>query len=105
MTVTELLHRISSHELTEWEAFAELEPFGSEREMFGHAITASTVFNRLRGVDQKPLPAERFMPVLRYDEIPEEKEQTVEEQTVEEQIGIIEMVNISADGKDLRKHK
>ena len=81
-------------------AFAELEPFGSEQEMLGHAITASTVSNRLRGADEKPLAVKEFMPPLRYDEKPEEKEQTIEEQ-----IGIIEMVNISAGGKDLRKHK
>ena len=81
-------------------AFAELEPFGYETDMLGHAITSATISNRLRGADEKPREIEDFMPVLKYDEKPEEKEQTIEEQ-----ISIVDMVNIGAGGKDLRNRK
>ena len=93
------LKRISSHELSEWMAFAELEPFGYEVDMLGHAITATTISNRLSGTDEKPRKIKDFMPVLRYDE-PED-----EGQTVEEQINIVDIINVGIGGKDLRKHK
>ena len=80
-------------------AFAELEPFGYEVDMLGHAITSATIANRLRNPDDKAQKIKDFMPVLRYDE-PEE-----EGQTVEEQINIVDIINVGIGGKDLRKHK
>ena len=80
-------------------AFAELEPFGYETEMLGHAITSATISNRLRGEDDKVSEIKDFMPVLKYDE------QAEEEQTVEQQIDVVELVNLSIGGKDLRKRK
>lgn len=93
------LARISSHELSEWMAFSELEPFGYEIDMLGHAITSATISNRLRGSEDKVNKVQDFMPILKYDEHEEEG------QTVEEQINIVDIINVGAGGKDLRKHK
>lgn len=48
MTVRELLARVDSHELSEWRAFYGLEPFGSEADLFGHAMNAAHVINSNR---------------------------------------------------------
>ena len=98
MTVAELLNRISNRELVEWMAFEQLEPFGYEQEMLGHAITAATIANVNRGKDQKPYKVEDFMPRLKYAE--EEKEKTVEDD-----IAVIEMINTTFGGIDKRKPK
>lgn len=45
MTVRELLTRIDSRELTEWMAFFELEPWGSEIEDHRFGVVASTIAN------------------------------------------------------------
>jgi len=77
-------------------AFSELEPFGYEQEMLGSAIVASTVANRLRVENEEAQTISDFMPKLKHE---------TEEQDIDHQISIIEMANIGAGGKDLRKHK
>jgi len=95
MTVSELLGRISSRELTEWMAFSQLEPFGSEAGFLGHAVTASTVANVNRAKGQKEFTPTDFMP-----EFGEKKAQSVEEM-----IQIAQTMTIGMGGKDLRKDK
>ncbi len=79
MTVGELLERISSRELSEWMVFYTLEPFGSQADYLGHAITASTIANLMRDPrKQKAMKPEDFMP--KFDEaIKERKEKSPEE--------------------------
>lgn len=64
MTVSEMLSRMSSHELAEWMAFYELEPWGVETDMLGHAITSTVIANVNRNPDKRPAPykASDFMP-------------------------------------------
>ena len=99
MTVAELLSRISNKELMEWQAFEQLEPFGYEIEMLGHAQTACTISNRLRNPEEEPKKIWDFMPKLENDI--EEKP----EQTVEDTVTAVKLLNITFGGKDLRKPK
>ena len=95
MTVAELLSRISSSELTEWIEQYNVEPFGMQIDMLGHAITSSTVANANRKKGSKQYEPSDFMPAF-------EKE---EEQTVDQQINFAEMYTIAMGGKDLRGEK
>jgi len=61
-TVEELLARISSRELAEWMAYAELEPFGEERADLRAGIVASTIANVNRGKNRKAYKAVDFVP-------------------------------------------
>jgi len=91
MTVGELLERISSRELTEWMAYAQVAPFGENIPYIGHAITASTIANVNRG-KHKPYDYTDFMPTF------EKKEQTVEEM-----IQFAAMMTVGLGGKDMRE--
>jgi len=62
MTVGDLLHRMSSRELTEWMAYYALEPFGEERGDMRAGIVASTLYNVHRGPKSKAASPEDFMP-------------------------------------------
>ncbi|MFA5161866.1 MAG: DUF4035 domain-containing protein [Elusimicrobiales bacterium] len=62
MTVSELLSRVSSRELTEWQTYYELEPFGEDRADLRAGIVASTVANVSRKSGTKPYKAQDFMP-------------------------------------------
>jgi hypothetical protein len=64
MTHEDLLSRISSRELAEWQAFSLLEPFGERRADLRAAIIASTIANANRDKDKKPEPftPHDFMP-------------------------------------------
>jgi len=73
-------------------AFSALEPFGSDADNLGHAITASTVANVNRGKNQKVYSVEDFMPKF-------EKQN----QTTEEMIQIASMFTTGMGGLDLRK--
>jgi len=86
-----MLERISSRELTGWIAFSQLEPFGSEMESLGHAITASTVANVNRGKGQKPYKVEEFMPKFEN-----------EPQSVDQMVQIAAMMTAGLGGQDLR---
>ena len=90
-TVSELLTRVSSHELTEWMAFSTLEPFGVDAENLGHAITASTIANVNRGKNQQPYKVTDFMPKF-------EKQ----EQSTDQMIQLAEMFTAGMGGQDLR---
>jgi len=87
-----MLSRMSSKELMEWIAFFTLEPFGSEIDFMGHAITASTVANVNRPKGRKAYKPDDFMPKF------EKKEQTVDEM-----IQIAQAMTIAMGGEDKRK--
>ena len=95
MTVAELLKRVSSREISEWMAFSQLEPFGSEAGYIGHAITASTIANVNRKKSQKAFDVNDFMP----------KFGPKEEQSVEEMIQLAHTITLGMGGKDLRGDK
>jgi len=82
---------MSSLELTEWMLFSQLEPFGSEVNFMGHAITASTIANVNRGKGDKPYNVSDFMPKFE-----------AHEQTVDEMLQIAQMMTVGLGGKDLR---
>jgi hypothetical protein len=75
-TVRELLARVDSHELTEWMAFHNLDPWGEYRADLRAGIVASTVanVNTVRGRKFKPSD---FM--VDYLKRPEPEPKTVEE--------------------------
>lgn len=76
-------------------AFSQLEPFGSEANFIGHAITSATVANVHRGKGQRAFNVTDFMPTLGKKE----------KQTVEEMLQIAQMYTIGLGGRDLRGEK
>lgn len=71
-TVDELLGRISARELSEWMAYAQVEPFGEKRADLRAGIVASTMANIHRGKRQAFKPDD-FMPEFeRTEQAPEE---------------------------------
>lgn len=86
-----MLDRISSRELTQWAIYYQMEPFGSEVDLLGHAITSATVANAHREKGSKVFKPSDFMP--KFDR---------KAQTVEEQMQFAAMMTIALGGKDLR---
>ncbi len=66
-TVAELLDRISTHELDEWLAYYQLEPWGEERADLRAGIVASTIanFRPFRKRKSKSFKPKHFMPTFR----------------------------------------
>ena len=60
-----MLSEMSSSLFSEWMAFAQLEPFGFRSDMYGHAITASTIANVNRRKGKKPFSPNDFIPTER----------------------------------------
>ena len=58
---------MNSRELTEWMAYAKLEPFGDLRADLRAGIVASTVANAQRGRKRRPLKPEDFMPYAKAE--------------------------------------
>lgn len=77
-------------ELTEWTAYYNLEPFGTDIHLLGHAITSSVVANVNRSKNSKTYEPEDFMPKF--------KQQT--EQTVDDMILTARMYVEAFDGED-----
>jgi hypothetical protein len=75
MPVSELLARISSQELTEWMAYYELDPFGSERDDLRSGIVSAVIANVHRDPKKrsKPFEAADFMPYLEKPELSQEQ--------------------------------
>lgn len=65
MTVGELGRRMSSHELTEWMAFYELEPFGDEWRQTASITSLMANVNRDTKKRTQPYEIEDFMPIDR----------------------------------------
>jgi len=95
MTVRELLARISSRELTEWQAYYNIEPFGAVRADTHAAIIASTVANTARDVKRKPKP---FTPAEFMPNFGREKPQSAQKL-----LRIAEMLNAALGGRDERE--
>ncbi len=87
MTVRELLARIDSRELSEWNAFFELEPWGCEMEDWRTGLVASTIANVNRDPkkQRKPFEPDDFMPQRKRERKP------VPLQSPEEQRQILDM--------------
>jgi flagellar basal body rod protein FlgC len=84
-TVEELLDRISSRELSEWMAFYQVEPWGTEPADMRAGIVASTIANVNRDPkkQRKPYHPSDFVVTWGAREKPE--------QTAEDQLRIIQM--------------
>jgi hypothetical protein len=65
MTRQELLARMTSAELSEWQALYQLEPFGDLRADLRAGIVAATVANVNRAKGTSPAKPSQFMPLLR----------------------------------------
>ncbi len=66
-TVRQLLAEIDSAELTEWMAYAQLEPFGSKIDNFRSGMICATVANyagKVRGDKAPAAMPDDFMPAL-----------------------------------------
>lgn len=111
------LSRISSRELTEWQAYYNLEPWGEERADLRSAIVASTVANTgLIFVDRKhrrrQYKVDDFMPDFGAREdgggevlVAMDPEIDKAEENWRRQLALVEQLNVAFGGKDLRvKH-
>jgi hypothetical protein len=78
MTVSDLLTRITSRELTEWQEYAKIEPFGEERADIRAAEICMVIANANRGKDQKALSLNDFL--LRFGDEPKAEPKSAEEQ-------------------------
>ena len=92
MPRAEMLARMSSAEITEWIAFASIEPFGAETQYIGHAITASTVANANRGKGQRVHKVNEFLPKF-------EKQS----QSVDQMLQVAQMMTVAMGGVDARE--
>jgi len=73
MTVAEMLARMSSRELSEWQAYDRLEPVGEWRGDWRAAMLASTFVNMWRSRDDEPARPDDFMPfVPKPEAVPQE---------------------------------
>ena len=77
--MAELLERVSSRELSEWQAFDRLEPVGETRLVYQLALLAAMMGNALRGKGEKARGVEEF--VLRFGEQGEERQEMTAEQS------------------------
>jgi hypothetical protein len=94
MTVSELLSKTTSRELAEWMAFYQVEPWGTEVDLYGAAMIDATLHNIYGKKGTKPVSANDRMPKFgsarRY------------QQTTQEQLHQVEMLNKIFGGEDLR---
>lgn len=89
-----MLSRMSSGELTEWQAYYALEPFGPDMAYVGSAITSSTLANIYRKRGSKAYTPVDFMP--KFEKV---------EQTLEEQLQWAAMFTTALGGQDLRSEE
>lgn len=93
MPVGELLHRISSRELTEWMLFMQIEPFGGKAEYIGSAIVAATVANSSRTKQSQPVfNISDFLPDF----------EGAKEQTQEQMLQFAQTMTLAMGGIDKR---
>lgn len=62
MSVAQAQQQVSSREFAEWMAYNRIEPFGYERTDLGHAITAATVANSVKGKKGRTAKIIDFLP-------------------------------------------
>jgi len=92
MTVAELLQRVSSRELTEWMMYYQMEPFGTDVDMYGHAMTTSTLLNVYRDPKKHPDPIQPRDVMPHWDQT----------DIVERQIQQVRQFNAMLGGKEIR---
>lgn len=91
-----MLERIPSRLLTEWLAYAQVEPFGEERADLRAGIVAATVANVNRAKGTPAAKPTDFMP--QFDAVePEGPDPDL-------LLHKIELLNAAFGGRDLRKH-
>jgi len=88
-----MLASMSSRSLSEWMAFAQLEPFGDEWRQTG--LITSLIAETHRDPDQR---SESFTP----EDFMPKYESTVEQMDWQAQLMLVEMMNAAFGGKDLR---
>jgi len=88
-----MLASISSRSLSEWIAYAKLEPFGDEWRQTG--LIASVIAETHRDADQRsqPFTPEDFMPKYESAEEPMDWQ---------DQLMLVEMMNAAFGGQDMR---
>ena len=79
--MADLGQRLSSAELTEWQAFYLLEPWGTQPAALNTAIVAATLANVNRGKHSQPYSPTDFMP--RYGVPKPQHEPTAEERSAQ----------------------
>lgn len=94
MTVSELLTRIDSAELTEWQAYYGLEPWGEEIASYRAGVIAAQIYNCAGKVTKKALSPADFMPRQKH-----------RLDSPETQLRKIEKITRLMGGRDLRKKK
>jgi len=85
MTVRELLQRIDSRELTEWQIYFGMEPWGTEVDDWRAGMVASTIANVNRD------PKKQKKPFEPKDFMPERVKEPAPEQSPEEQQRVLGM--------------
>lgn len=90
-----MLASIPSRLLSEWMAFAELEPFGDERADLRAGIVASTIVNVNRAQGTPPVKPADFMPKFEEQVEPAGPDW-------ETLLQKVEMLNAAYGGQDLR---
>jgi hypothetical protein len=100
MPVGELLSRMSSRELTEWEAFTRVEPIGEEREDIRIAILSALIANTSRDIKKKPDP---FSPVDFIIDYWEPVKPVKQEPNWKANLMMAELITIALGGTDNRK--
>lgn len=95
MTVSELLNRISSRELAEWQAYDQIDPIGEARADLRAGIVASTVANVNRD------PKKRTRPYKPADFMPD-FDKAEREPDWQRMLQQAMMINAAYGGKDMR---
>lgn len=67
--------RLTSGELSEWLAYYSLEPFGQDRQDFGHAQTAAAIINAFKGKGPRVKAAD-LMPRFERSRSPAKRQQS-----------------------------
>ncbi|MEU7617184.1 hypothetical protein AB0B27_13970 [Micromonospora rifamycinica] len=96
MTVAEMLTRITSRELTEWQVYEQLYgPLGGDRADHLAALIANTVANANRR-RRRPYPFDDFLMTWGAGRR--------REQSVDEMLATVQVINKALGGSDLRGH-
>lgn len=78
--------------MTEWIAFAKIEPFGGDADYLGSAIVAQTVANVNRDKSQRAYKVQEFLP--KFDDKPQSEDSMLQ---------FAEMMTAALGGEDRRE--
>ncbi len=81
MTVGELLARVTSRELSEWQAYYKMEPFGQQNDWLRSGTVAATIANVNRDAKKRPRPYESqdFIPQFIEEETEDKSWQQIQD--------------------------